>query len=91
MAKMLTASDLEALDRLEQKVRVLVNEIGRLKSEQASHVQENKRLRGELDTALARLADADGARAEMAAMQQERDQIRSRVADILGHLEGLDI
>ncbi len=88
---MMTTGDLEALDRLEQKVRMLVAEVGRLKSEQASQAQENKRLSGELDAAMAWLADADAAHAEIAAMREERDQVRSRVADILGHLEGLDI
>jgi regulator of replication initiation timing len=87
----MTASDLEALDRLEQKVRLLVTEMGRLRAEQETQAQENRRLAGELDAALARLADADLTRTEMAALRQERDQVRLRVADILEHLEGLDI
>ena len=33
----------------------------------------------------------ESAAAEMAALRQERDQVRSRVAGILEHLEGLDI
>jgi regulator of replication initiation timing len=87
----MTASDLEALDRLEQKVRLLVTEMGRLRAEQSAQAQENRRLAGELDAALTRLTDADATRAEMAALRQERDQVRLRVADILEHLEGLDI
>ena len=65
--------------------------MGRLRAEQATQAEENRRLAGELDAALAKLADAEGAAAEMAALRQERDQVRSRVADILEHLEGLDI
>lgn len=91
MAKTMTASDLEALDHLEQKVRLLVTEMSRLRAEQATQAQENRRLAGELDGALAKLAAADGARDEMAALRQERDQVRSRVAGILEQLEGLDI
>ncbi len=91
MAKTMTAGDLEALDRLEQKVRLLVAEMGRLRADQATQAQENRRLAGELDAALARLAEADSARAETAVLRQERDQVRSRVAGILEHLEGLDI
>jgi regulator of replication initiation timing len=87
----MTASDLEALDRLEQKVRLLVTDMGRLRAEQAAQAQENRRIAGELDAALARLAEVDDTRAEMAALRQERDQVRSRVAGILEHLEGLDI
>lgn len=91
MAKTMTASDLEALDRLEQKVRLLVTDMGRLRAEQAAQAQENRRIAGELDAALARLAEVDDTRAEMAALREERDQVRSRVAGILEHLEGLDI
>jgi regulator of replication initiation timing len=91
VAKTMSASDVEALDRLEQKVRLLVTEMGRLRAEQAAEAQENRRLAGELDAAMARLADADVARTEMAALREERDQVRQRVAGILEHLEGLDI
>lgn len=91
MVKTITASDVEALDHLEQKVRLLVTGMSRLRAEQATQAQENRRLAGELDAALARLADADTARDEMAALRQERDQVRSRVAGILEQLEGLDI
>lgn len=87
----MTASDVEALDRLEQKVRLLVTEMGRLKAEQAAQTRENKRLSGELEVTLAKLADAEGTHTEVEALRQERDQVRSRVAGILEHLEGLDI
>jgi regulator of replication initiation timing len=88
----MTPEDLEALDRLEQKVRLLVTEMGRLRADQATTAEENRRLSDELHSALAKLADAEGAAAaEMATMRQERDQVRSRVAGILEHLEGLDI
>lgn len=91
MAKTLTPGDLEALDRLEQKVRLLVAEMGKLRAEHARQLEDNRRLTGELDAAVARLADAEAGAAEMAALRQERDQVRGRVADILEHLEGLDI
>ena len=87
----MTPEDLEALDRLEQKVRLLVTEMGRLRAEHATQADENRRLSSELNAALARLADAEGAGAEMAALRRERDQVRSRVAGILEHLEALDI
>jgi uncharacterized protein involved in exopolysaccharide biosynthesis len=87
----MTAGDLEALDRLEQKVRLLVTEMGRMRAEQATQTRENKRLSGELEAALAKLTDAEGTHSEVEALRQERDQVRSRVAGILEHLEGLDI
>ena len=87
----MTPEDLAALDRLEQKVRLLVVEVGRLRTERAERAEESRRLSGELDAALARLADVEGATAEMAVLRRERDQVRSRVAGILEHLEALDI
>jgi regulator of replication initiation timing len=91
VAKTLTPGDLEALDRLDQKVRLLVAEMGKLRAEHARQLEENRRLTGELDAAVARVADAEAGAAEMAALRQERDQVRGRVAGILEHLEGLDI
>lgn len=87
----MTPGDLEALDRLEQKVRLLVAEMGKLRAEHATQIEENRRLSGELDAAVARLADAEAGAAEMSALRQERDQVRTRVAGILEQLEGLDI
>jgi regulator of replication initiation timing len=91
VAKTMTPGDLEALDRLEQKVRLLVAEMGKLRAEHAKQAEENRRLSGEAGAALAKLSKAESDVAEMAALRQERDQVRSRVADILEHLEGLDI
>ena len=64
--------------------------MGRLRADHATRVEENRRLAGELDEAVRRLADAEAAAAETAALRQERDQVRARVAGILEHLEGLD-
>jgi regulator of replication initiation timing len=87
----MTPGDLEALDRLEQKVRMLVAEMGKLRAEHAKQVDENRRLASELDDAVARLGEAEAGAAEMVSLRQERDQVRSRVAGILEQLEGLDI
>jgi hypothetical protein len=65
--------------------------MGRLRAEHAEQAEENRRLSGELGTALAKLSDAEGAAADMAVLRRERDQVRSRVAGILEHLEGLDL
>jgi regulator of replication initiation timing len=87
----MTPTDLDALDRLEQKVKLLAAELGRLRGEHARCADENRRLTADLDTTRARLADAERAAAEMVGLRQERDQVRSRVADILEQLERLDI
>jgi regulator of replication initiation timing len=91
VAKTLTPGDLEALDRLDQKVRLLVAEMGKLRSEHAKLLAENRRQAAELDAVSGRLAEAEAGAAEMAALRQERDQVRTRVAGILEQLEGLDV
>jgi hypothetical protein len=87
----MTPGDLEALDRLEQKVRLLVAEMSKLRAEQTKQLDESRRLKTDLEDALGRLAEAEAGAAEMVALRQERDQVRSRVSDILEQLEGLDI
>lgn len=91
MARATVQPDIEALDRLEQKVRILVGSIGSLHAEQARLSEENRRLEGEVESLRARLQDAENAAGELAAMRQERDDVRSRVAGMLEALEGLDV
>jgi len=90
VAKTMTPGDLEALDRLEEKVRLLVAEMGKLRAEHARQVEENRRLSSEMETAMGRLTEAESGAAELTALRQERDQVRDRVAGILEQLEGLD-
>ncbi|HEX2457563.1 MAG TPA: cell division protein ZapB [Vicinamibacterales bacterium] len=83
--------DLEPIDRLEEKIKALVGMIERLRAEQVRMADENTRLVRELDSARARLAEAEGAGAEIAALREERDLIRSRVGEMLQHIESLNL
>jgi len=91
MAKQAVArtTDLEPIDRLEEKIKLLVDMVTRLRGEQDKAADENARLVQDIDTLRARLADADGASAELSALRDERDVIRARVADMLSQLESL--
>jgi FtsZ-binding cell division protein ZapB len=89
--KIQTPADLEALDRLEQKVKLLVSTIGRLHTERDRLAEENRRLAGELDQARERLAEAESGAAEIDTLRQEREQVRSRVAEMLEQLEALSL
>ncbi len=91
MARATVQADIEALDRLEQKVRTLVGTIGSLQAEQARLSEENRRLEGEIDSLRTRLQEAENASGELEALRQERDEVRSRVAGMLEALEGLDL
>lgn len=83
--------DLEPIDRLEEKVKLLVAMIGRLKADQARANEEAMRLSRELDVAKARLADSEAGLAEVDALRMERESIRGRVTDMLEQLEGLSL
>jgi FtsZ-binding cell division protein ZapB len=91
VARATVQADIEALDRLEQKVRTLVGTIGSLQAEQARLSEENRRLEGEIDSLRTRLQEAENASGELEALRQERDEVRSRVAGMLEALEGLDL
>jgi regulator of replication initiation timing len=83
--------DLEPLDRLEEKIRLLAAMIGQLRTEQARAAEENQRLTRELETARARLAEAEGVGAEVSTLREERDVIRTRVAEMLEQLDALSL
>ena len=92
MAKTATRSvDLEPIDRLEEKMKLLVSMVERMKSEQARAAEENQRLSRELESMRARLAANDGLATELSAMKEERDVIRTRVTDMLEQLEALSL
>ena len=92
MAKTATRSvDLEPLDRLEEKVKLLVGVVERLKSEQARAAEDHQRLLREIESMRARVATHDGIAAELSAMKDERDVIRARVTDMLEQLEALSL
>lgn len=83
--------DLEPIDRLEEKVQQLVGVIERLRVEQGRLVEENGRLVQEVEMLQNRVADAEGANAEVMSLREERDLIRGRVADMLQQIEALHL
>ena len=92
MAKTATRSiDLEPIDRLEEKVKLLVTMIERMKADHARAAEDNQRLARELDGLRARIASSDGLANELSAMKEESDVIRTRVTDMLEQLEALSL
>jgi regulator of replication initiation timing len=91
MAKQALArsTDLDPIDRLEEKVTRLIDLVSQLRSSQARAAEENARLVEEINTLRARLTAADVSGSELAALREERDLIRSRVADMLQQLESI--
>ena len=85
------STELEPIDRLEEKVKALVAMIARLKADSARANEENVRLARDLETVKARLADSEEGLAEVTALRVERESIRGRVSDMLEQLEGLSL
>ena len=83
--------DLEPIDRLEEKVKLLVGMIDRLRADQARAADENARLTCDIDGLKARLNAAEGASGELATLREERDLIRSRVDEMLTQIESLNL
>jgi regulator of replication initiation timing len=93
MAKAAAATGVEfdAIERLEDKVRKLVGVVEQLRAEHARLSTENRHLSDEIGGLRKKLVDSEGTAAEIAALRDERDQIRARVTDMLSQLEALDV
>ena len=82
--------DLDPIDRLEDKVKLLVGLVTQLRAEQAQSAEDNARLSQEVDALRARLTDMDSANSELAVLRDERELVRSRVSDMLRQLDHLN-
>ena len=93
MAKQAVARtiELEPIDRLEEKITLLVSMIAKLRADQVRAGEENARLTQEVAALRARLTDADTAGTELATLREERDLIRSRVSEMLQQIEQLSV
>ncbi len=92
MAKTATRSiELEPIDRLEEKIKLLVGMVDRMKAEQARAAEENDRLTREVDALRGRLAANETVASELSTLKEERDIIRMRVSDMLEQLEALSL
>ena len=91
MAKQAIAptKDLDPIDRLEDKIKLLVQLVTRLRGEQTQAADDHTRLAQEIDALRARLGNAQGAQEELDTLREERDAIRDRVTDMLSQLESI--
>jgi regulator of replication initiation timing len=85
------SAELESIDRLEEKIKLLISLVERLRTNEGRLSEENGRLVRELDTALSRLTTAEGSNAEIVALREERKIIKSRVQDMLSQIEALNL
>jgi regulator of replication initiation timing len=91
MAKTSRSVELEPIDRLEEKVKLLVSLVERMKTEQARTADEHQRLTREVETLRTRLSASDGVSSELTTLKEERDVIRTRVTEMLEQIEALNL
>ena len=93
MAKQAFAQDVdfEPIDRLEEKVTLLVTMVSRLRADQAKAAEDNVRLTQEVASLQAQLTEARQASTEVTTLREERDVIRGRVSDMLQQLEQIAV
>jgi regulator of replication initiation timing len=91
MAKTTRSVELEPIDRLEEKVKLLVGLVERMKAEQARAAEEHQRLTREVESLRGRLSATDTVSSELTTLKEERDVIRTRVTEMLEQIEALNL
>ena len=91
MAKSAQSVEIDAIERLEDKVRKLVALVEEMRAERSRLAAENRSLADELGALRKKAVDGEGAAAEVAALREERDQVRTRVKDMLAQIEALEL
>ena len=89
MTKTSVSVELESIERLADKVKSMVALLERSRVEQARPPRTTDVLVSEVDALNERLAEAEGADAEMTMLRSERDQIRTRCPRWLEQLEAI--
>lgn len=84
-------TELESIDRLEEKLKQLVSLVDRLKADQATATADNQRLSREIERLTGQLASSEGLSSEVSTLREERDIIRARVGEMLDQLESLNL
>jgi regulator of replication initiation timing len=91
MSRTATPTDVQPIDRLEEKVRQLVSMIDTLRAERAKAVDETARLQRELEGMRVRLAEAANVSAEVTNLREERELIRNRVVQMISQIDKLSL
>jgi chromosome segregation ATPase len=88
---MATTTDLQPIDRLEEKVKQLVGMIETLRADRTKALDSAARLERDLDAAAARIAELETNTVEATTLREEREKIRLRVVEIISHIDMLNL
>ena len=88
---MATTTDLQPIDRLEEKVKQLVGMIETLRADRTQALDSIARLERDIDTAKSRIAELESTTAEAGTLREEREKIRNRVVEMISHIDKLNL
>jgi regulator of replication initiation timing len=91
MSRTATTTEVQPIDRLEEKVRQLVGLLDTLRDERSKALDETARLQREMEGLRARLAEATSATAEVSTLREEREVIRNRVVQMISQIDKLNL
>ncbi len=91
MVKPASSLSIESIDRLSEKVQSLIGVLERTRTELTRATEDNARLSQELDLLKPRLENAEDQGAQAQDLLNERDQIRTRVSEMLAQLDELSL
>ena len=91
MVKPASSLSIESIDRLSGKVQSLIGVLERTRTELTRATEDNARLSQELDLLKPRLENAEDQGAQAQDLLNERDQIRTRVSEMLAQLDELSL
>ena len=91
MVKPASSPSLESIDRLAKKVQSLIDVLEHTRAELTRASEDNARLSQDLDVLQSRLTSAEDQGAQAQDLASERDQIRTRVSEMLAQLDELSL
>ena len=83
--------DVESIERLAEKVRDLVGVLERTRGELSQAIEDNLRLSREAEHLRSELTSAESANAEVSSLLAKREQIRTRVGQMLEQLNEISV
>ena len=91
MARTAQAVDQEPITRLAEKVKALIGMLDRTRAELARTTDDNARLTKDVEAMQAQLATTQNEGAELKTLLAEREEIQTRVSEILDQLEAISL
>ena len=85
------AVDLKQMERLADKIKALVDILERTREELLQKIQDNQHLQHEIESMREKLSVSVNTGEEMTTLLAEREQIKSRVNEMLKQLKGINV